>query len=207
MDLQQAQEIAAVIRAELAPFCQRVEIAGSIRRGKETGIKDVEVVAIPRIVQGEAPVDLFGEEFPATNLLYEWALKTRQVRWIKPGVSEIIDWEPKADGKYWRGILPNGAKLDLFITTPASFGLIYLIRTGPAELSEAVVTYAKQIGRPCREGSLWLGQVPLETPEEIDVFQALGLAYVAPEQRIGRGQVRAAREPAPSTSTASTGQG
>ncbi len=42
-----ALAIAAKIRTELEPFCDRIEIAGSIRR-KKPNVKDVEIVAIPK---------------------------------------------------------------------------------------------------------------------------------------------------------------
>jgi DNA polymerase/3'-5' exonuclease PolX len=35
------------------------------------------------------------------------------------------------------------------------------------------------------KGRLWRGDNVLPTPEEIDVFRSLGLAYVEPEKRIG----------------------
>ena len=41
----------------LAPLCERIEVAGSIRRGK-SHVKDVELVVIARSV----PVGLFGEK-------------------------------------------------------------------------------------------------------------------------------------------------
>ena len=46
MQYKQAKEIADNIVLMLSPFCDRIEIAGSIRRKKEL-IGDVEIVAIP----------------------------------------------------------------------------------------------------------------------------------------------------------------
>ena len=47
MNLQQAQQIAERIKSELAPHCDRIEIAGSIRR-KKPEVKDIEIVCIPK---------------------------------------------------------------------------------------------------------------------------------------------------------------
>lgn len=43
----EAYQIATRIKAELQPHCERIEIAGSIRRNKPE-VKDIEIVAIPK---------------------------------------------------------------------------------------------------------------------------------------------------------------
>lgn len=47
MKLDKALEIAERIKELLAPYSERIEIAGSIRR-KKPEVKDVELVAIPK---------------------------------------------------------------------------------------------------------------------------------------------------------------
>ena len=47
MNLEQAQKVAGDLVAELAPFCERVEPAGSIRRRK-SWVNDIDLVIIPR---------------------------------------------------------------------------------------------------------------------------------------------------------------
>jgi len=56
MDHAQALTIAEQCRKALAPYCERIEIAGSIRRGKPQ-VKDIELVAMPKMV----PTGLFGD--------------------------------------------------------------------------------------------------------------------------------------------------
>ena len=46
MELTKASEIVKKIEVELKPFCDRIQIAGSIRRQK-ANVKDIEIVAIP----------------------------------------------------------------------------------------------------------------------------------------------------------------
>lgn len=46
MELKQATEIAEGVVAELKPFCERIEVAGSIRR-KRPFVHDIDLVAIP----------------------------------------------------------------------------------------------------------------------------------------------------------------
>lgn len=45
MKLEQALEIAEKVKALLAPHCERIEIAGSIRR-KKPDVKDIEIVGL-----------------------------------------------------------------------------------------------------------------------------------------------------------------
>jgi DNA polymerase/3'-5' exonuclease PolX len=193
MELPVARKTAEVLRDSLAPYCARVEIAGSIRRGKPE-VKDVELVCVPKWEPSEL-TDLFGEP-ELLNRALVWAFDEEafgRVQWIKPGTSEVIPWEPKRDGKYWRGLLPNGLKLDLFIAQPGNFGAIFLIRTGSAEFSQAIVTHAKRIGKPCREGWFTSDDAPHATPEESDVFDLLGLEYLSPEARTDGSVLRAKR--------------
>lgn len=183
MDLQSAKREAERLVEAMSPYCQRVEIAGSIRRGR-LEVKDIEICAIP--TWAERPgADLFGTP-EASNILHEWAMKCGSaVRWIKPGVDEIIDWQPKPEGKYWRGLLPCGVKLDLFLARPENWGAIFLIRTGSAPFSEAVVTHAKRIGKRCVNSQFTVDGEPVPTPEEADVFALLNLRYVEPYARTG----------------------
>lgn len=46
MELEKAKAIAEEVKAKLVPFCQRLEIAGSIRRGRPFP-KDIDIVCIP----------------------------------------------------------------------------------------------------------------------------------------------------------------
>jgi DNA polymerase/3'-5' exonuclease PolX len=191
MRLDDARALAAALMEEMRPHCERLELAGSVRRGKAEP-KDLEIVAIPLWEPMPDPADLFGERTLRRNRLWEWANRTRRVRWLKPAVPHREPWRPKEDGKYWRGELENGAPLDLFLTEPGNFGIITVIRTGPAEFSQAVVTQAKVLGRPCEGG--WLTDSKaggrIETPDEESVFRALSLYYVPPEERVDRTSLR-----------------
>lgn len=192
MFIRDAKAIAERLVSQMSPFCHRVQVAGSIRRGRQE-VKDVEIVAVPE--WGESGLGLFLDGGEKINLLLQWAFdaeSTGVLTWIKPGTQEVIPWEPKRDGKYWRALLCEGIKLDLFLTTEEQWGLIYLIRTGSAEFSQGVMTYVKHQTRyRIKDGALWdrEGQV-LATPEEEDVFRLLRLDYVEPRERSGFGAVK-----------------
>lgn len=192
MFIRDAKAIAERMASRMSPFCRRVQVAGSIRRGRQE-VKDIELVTIPE--WGESSLGMFLDGGERINKLLQWAFDTESVgdlTWIKPGTQEVIPWEPKRDGKYWRALLREGIKLDLFLTTAEQWGLIYLIRTGSAEFSQGVMTYVKhQTDYRIQDGALrdCDGQV-LPTPEEEDVFRLLRLDHVEPSQRSGFAAVK-----------------
>jgi DNA polymerase/3'-5' exonuclease PolX len=197
MDLTTARNLATALATDMAPCCVSVEVAGSVRRGRPD-VKDLEIVAVPRWID-TAGADLFGTPEPR-NTLHAWALNAERqgrLQWIKPGTSEVIAWAPKPEGRYWRGLLrPEGVKLDLFLATPANAGLVLAIRTGSADFSRALVTYARRIGWYVDDGRLWnAADKCVPTPDERSVFAALGLAWVPPEEREDGSGLRLARAP------------
>ncbi|HYY96075.1 MAG TPA: hypothetical protein VE713_16330 [Pyrinomonadaceae bacterium] len=200
MRLRDAQAIAERLAGLMSPFCARVEIAGSVSRCC-ADVKDVELVAIPHWEdRPKSAPSLFAEEAERVNLLHEWAVNQAAaagVRWIKTGTPEVMDWEPKPEGKYWRALVDDAIKLDLFLASAENYGLILLIHTGSAEFSQAVMAYAKLRTRYHVEGGYLRdreGKV-LETPEERDVFSALRLDFVLARERTGQHMVRRAGRP------------
>ncbi len=182
MRLDQAQSLATRILDSAREYTLRAEVAGSVRRCKPE-VKDIEIVAIPK--PGE-PTDLF--QLKPENLLYRWAQQMEaedKIWWIKTGVDGVIRWPIDQHGKYWRGWLVKAEiKLDLFLTTPETWGIIYLTRTGPKEFSARLADqcrpdhYFAEGKLIDREGKF----VP--TPEEQDVFTALRMPFVRPEERL-----------------------
>jgi DNA polymerase/3'-5' exonuclease PolX len=157
--------------ALLQPACERIEIAGSIRR-KKTEIGDIEIVCIP--LYSFSP-DLFGDP------VQEYALTD--------DVIKAQDWKTVKNGKkYKQFVLEGGAQLDLFLVTPETWGLQLLIRTGPADFSHRLVTGRRHggclpAGWKVKDGRLHGYNGALETTEERDVFAALGMDWIAPEDR------------------------
>lgn len=47
MELERAQKIAAEVIKRLSPYCQKIEVAGSVRRQKPT-VRDIDLVLIPK---------------------------------------------------------------------------------------------------------------------------------------------------------------
>lgn len=162
-----------VVMTDLAPVCERLAVAGSLRREKpECG--DVELVAIPRF----EPYGLFGDE--QLNSLWRH-LSTSPVYTFTKG--------DKPDGKYFQ-VRYEGVQLDIFTAEHGSWGWCLLMRTGSAGFSHSILTEWKRqkcIGRDqqgSRGGYLIdrYGQVAV-TPEEQTVFDLLGLPYIEPRDR------------------------
>lgn len=156
----------------IQPFCQRVKIAGSIRRQKPL-VGDIEIVALP-IVRTE--YNLFGEPGPPQSVLDDqnWAALGRVI---------------KNGSRFKQIVFSNGLTLDLFIVMPpAQWGVIYAIRTGPADFSRWIVTPRKHGGvlpSDCRvrNGAVWRAGKIIPMPEEINFLEFIGLGWVAPEHR------------------------
>ncbi len=180
--LRAAEAIAAAIVADLEPFCERIQVAGSIRRRKET-VGDIEIVAIPRY----EPAGLFGDLLDdplQVNAL--WA----HLHDASDRYRFVLGDNP--NGRYHRLVLPahDGLQLDLFLAQPDNWGWILLMRTGSKDFSASVLTEWKrrQGFGEARPGSVdgrlvdRTGNV-VPTPDEETVFVLLGRAVIPPEHR------------------------
>src|SRR5690348_10860398 len=107
MQLEEALKIAERVKAQLEPYCHRIEIAGSIRR-KKPEVKDIEIVAFPKHYE---------------TGLFESGIATVVNQWSK--VKGDLDFDKC---KYTQRILPEGIKLDLFFAREFNWGYIYAIR-------------------------------------------------------------------------------
>ena len=172
MEHGKALAIAESLIDRLRPYCERIEIAGSVRRGKPD-VKDIELVAVPCFIR---QVDLFGQVLSNTS-----ALDT--VDWSKFG-----DWI-KGGHKYKQIALHEGLNLDLFIViAPAQWGVQFVIRTGPADFSHWIVTQ-KRLGGALpsyarvHDGAVWNGDAGIPMPEELDFLNFCGLGWIEPAQR------------------------
>jgi DNA polymerase/3'-5' exonuclease PolX len=197
MELVHARQAAADVAALLAPACERIEVAGSIRRERPE-VKDLELVAIAK--QGGRPV--WGE--PATAAgplegLVARLLQTRQLA-LDPALKRL-------GAKYKRLLYIRGAirlPVDLFIVAPENWGNQLVIRTGNAEWSHLLVTPRRQGGfMPDdmwhKDGYLWRakdceeGEV-VPCPEESDFFREMGLPLAPPADRNADTALRLRRE-------------
>ena len=202
MKLKDLYPITQALLDQLASACVRIEIAGSLRRGKRDP-KDIELVCIPSIGEYSVPVyEMFAA--PAATVHQVNHLEDALMTLIQAGAWEFDPLVRRNGPRYKR--LRHGASgicCDLFITDARRWGVIFAIRTGPANFSQALVRYARRQSMfvadgllhqhapegydadgkalPCPAGERCRRIV--ETPEEIDVFAALGLLWIEPARR------------------------
>lgn len=170
MQLERAKAIAEKIKALLEPACERVEIAGSIRRQKPE-VGDVELLCIPKYLNG---VDQLDKELGALFIQHVLAFRRNKLGRAVYG--------PK--NKLLRHV-ESGIGIDIFSTTAECWWVALVIRTGPKESNIAIATAAQRKGWRLRAyGS------GFDTPNglivchfERDVFEAVGLPYLPPEGR------------------------
>lgn len=170
MNYTPAKEIADRLILNLKPYCQRIEIAGSLRRQKPV-VHDIEICIIPKMAK-----NLFGYSVCDLTLLGSYS-------WIRLG--KLI----KGGFRYKQIALNEGINLDLFIVLPpAQWGVIFAIRTGPADFSKWIVTPRKHGGclpSDCRvqDGGVYRHSKLIPMPEEQDFLDFLGLGWVEPFER------------------------
>lgn len=193
MKYQDALTVAETLRDMFAGACERIEIAGSIRRRKDL-VKDIELVAVPKWHEQEhSGVQLgLGETVAPTervNVLVVAIGAVQEhgaVRVIKPGTQDIEPGELRNDAKYIRLWLPRyELKVDVFVCTPETWGLNFFIRTGSWEFSQAMLARWKSLTGGRSEGAQlrWPDGRIEPTPEELDVFNACRVLWVEPHLR------------------------
>lgn len=169
------REMALEVVGMLSLSCTRIAIAGSIRRGRAE-VKDIEIVAMSA---GEA-----------LHITLDELVRLRVIGQRSKSDGSRLAWGPRYKAALYRGVA-----VDVFIVGPdRQWGPTMALRTGPGEANEALVTTVGvhtrngvrgilPPGLAWRDGAIWQGNDPLDTPEEADVFAACGLPYIAPPLR------------------------
>lgn len=179
MKYEKAKSVAEQLTLDFAPYCERIEIAGSIRREKPI-VGDIEIVATPILAR-----DLFGALSPGPCVL-DHALNVM----VRDGyLGKVL----KNGLRYKQFELPQGIELDLFIVRPpAQWGVIFAIRTGPRAFSRWIVTQrraggALPSGFRVKDGAVHLGLTGnsrvIPMPEEMNFLKFVGLGWIAPAER------------------------
>jgi len=182
--------------AELEPSCEKIMIAGSVRREKET-IGDLEIVAMPRDHDAK---DLFGDSVDTGRTYLDVVLDQLYEH-------RFIGWtlDKRKQGKKLRKLRHGnmGFLCDLFIVTEKrAWGSHIAVRTGPHPFSIHMMKRAKELKMffadgfllhnhqshgtaneksYCRDGADCKLIIPL--PNEADVFEALKINYMYPRDR------------------------
>ena len=163
--LSQAEELCDMLRSHQRT--QRVSIAGSLRRRKEI-VKDIDLV-----LSSEQAADV-AAAFAAC-----------------PAVENAI-----AQGDTKTSVrLRTGIQADLRIVSNDLFPSLLHHFTGSKDHNVHMRSRALAMGMRLNEyGLCHEGGEPIPCVDEVDLFSALGLAYIPPELREGLGEVEAAED-------------
>ena len=146
------------------PQTERVEVAGSLRRAKET-VKDIDFV-------------VSGTDAEAIAAAFVG----------HPEVEEIL-----AQGETKSSVrLKNGLQADLRVVTAAQFPYVLHHFTGSKEHNVALRARAQARGLKINEYGLYRGEALVECGDEAAFFAAMDLAHIPPELREGMGEIAAA---------------
>lgn len=166
MKLPRAIAIACALQAKMADYCDKIIIAGSIRRLRPV-VNDIDLVILPKD---------------------KAALKARcAAKWrtIMAGEQNCIYEVPISDGTIQVDIFfARHASADLFTKTPSNFGSLLLCRTGSREFNISMVEFAKAKGlRWNPYQGVFHDQTLIASETEEEIFEALQLDFIPPEAR------------------------
>ncbi len=147
------------------PGVERAAAAGSYRRGKDT-IGDLDLLVTARL--GRQVIDRF--------VAY-------------PGVDSVsAKGDTKASVR-----LRNRLQVDLRVVPQESYGAALLYFTGNKDHNVALRQLAQQRELKINEYGVFRGDSRVAGETEESVYQAVGLPWIPPELREGRGEIEAAR--------------
>jgi DNA polymerase (family 10) len=160
---EEARGLARVLAG--VPEVVRVEVVGSVRRRREL-IRDLDFV-----VQLDGSVEAFTDRLGAVV-----------------GVSEFVS---RDDGAVTLKFA-SGTVVDVYTSDAMGVGSQLVRATGSREHVDALTARAKTLGLKWTETGIERDGTPLPCVSEEELYRILGLAYIPPELREGRGEIEAA---------------
>lgn len=171
---EEAEGLARKILEVLQPFCERIEVAGSIRRQKAT-VNDIDFVVLPRA----EPVS----KVNWLNIIRVWRSNFDPVT-EKQGNELLVGYVPHK-AMYFPDNHGTHVQVDLYRATASTWGIQLLVRTGSKEHNVHFCNLALTKGMRLQYSQGLVdkdGRVVAGRTEE-EVFTALGLPYIIPQER------------------------
>lgn len=201
----QAEAVALELKAALAESCERIELAGSLRRGRPE-VGDIELLCIsnkgaylpvlkPAAAQAtfdwevpdstghDLPGDTrFDPEYPSLDVVVQNLINAGR-----------LAKRPNKNGGFSYGIknkllvhVESGIPVDIFSTPKENWGMAFVVRTGSANFNKRMMAALIEAGM---EGHAYGGvTVPgrfgeVACPTEQSVFDLLEWDFIQPEDR------------------------
>ena len=157
MELEQAENLGKEIIKALVRHVEKAEIAGSVRR-RRPQVNDLDIVVIPTLWMWAS--------IPTT-------LESLDLEFVR-GKDDLLTFVRKRDN----------FMVDIYRASFPTWGTLLLIRTGSKMHNVKLCVRARELGLmlSAKKGVLNQGIVIASRTEE-EIFKALQLDYVAPEQR------------------------
>jgi len=173
--------VARELCGALNPACERLIVAGSLRRRKPA-IGDVEILYLSKTGFGKDPADLFAA--------IQISLADQAIAALER--SGVLERRKNANGSEIFGSknklmrhVATGLPVDLFAATEANWFNYLVCRTGPAESNIRIAAAAKAMGwhwNPYGAGFTKYAQLAPMRSEQA-VFEFVGLPFKAPADR------------------------
>jgi DNA polymerase (family 10) len=166
MLLGEALPVAEEVIENLRPKVEKISVAGSLRRMKET-VGDIDILAVsdnPKMV-----MDAF------SNL---------------PQVDDVVLKGKTKTTVYLEGDL----QADLRVVESGSFGAALQYFTGSKDHNIHLRTIAQRMGLKINEYGIFQGDEKVGGDREEQIYELLGMAHIAPELREDAGEIEASLE-------------
>ena len=157
ISLERAERMANEIIKRLAPYCSRIQVAGSIRR-KKPSPRDIDIVLIPSD---------------------PWNLEHEILGLARP-------FKPWVSGEKLKRFNCNGVQVDLYYAEPKTWATLLLIRTGSKENNIRLCSLAKSKDwhlAASGDGLFDENGQRIAGDTEKSIYGALGLPFQPPERR------------------------
>ena len=158
MKLEEAERFASRVVEVVLPLCERVRVAGSIRRQRpEPRDLDIVMIAKPLMFPG-AIINALKKRFNSVEVIRQG-----------PEISSVK---------------VEGVNVDFYNATKRTWGVLLLVRTGSIEHNIKMCKRALSMGMmlSSAQGVLRNGKV-IASETEQEIFEALGMEFIPPEER------------------------
>jgi DNA polymerase/3'-5' exonuclease PolX len=161
---------------DLEPFCEKIEICGSIRRKKEM-VGDIEIVCkpikikIPKSIQ----YSLFEPPEYSEKTILGFMEYVRNYKIIRGDLDrgKIVCFETT-----------EGVQVDVFTGGDLNYGFIKTLRTGPSQYNmDFVIPQLKRKGYTLKNGFVYNGNQIVSVPDEEKLYDLIGCEIHTPEER------------------------